>query len=153
MTRDLVEAAREMTWHRAYERASVERYLEQAQAERSRLLGEIEEADRRVAAAQAGAGAPDLMAQARIGSLVLDAHRQLEDAVRENQHAVAAIEAEADVEVARILAAARAEVRSIRQTSWVSEPGVPPDRRRGRRATSRLSRGARGRSLRRGRLL
>jgi len=95
------------------DRACVETFLAEAEAERSRLRLEIGTARQRLLAAEAATEASSLGALARLGALVLAAHRELAEARRVDRAAVAAIEAEAEAEVKRILAAARDVVLAL----------------------------------------
>ena len=121
-------------WQRSYDRASVDRFVAEVEAQRGRLRAEI-------AAAQAAAHA----AAARTGeartsddlvSLVVDAQRQLDTMEREHQEMVSAIQATAEEEAERILTAARAEAEAVRSSAeaisqlvdGIGEPGALPER-------------------------
>jgi hypothetical protein len=103
-----------VTWSAAYDRASVERYLESLDADRTLLEAEIAEAERRTSAARDALAARTAELEAALGAVVLAARSQLERIDREQQEAVAAIRAEAEAEAARIREAARQEAETVR---------------------------------------
>lgn len=99
-----------LVWERTYDRASVESFLAAAEAERAHLLAEIEAARKRLAGSEERKATAILDGQIRLAGLVQAAHRELEEARRENESAVEAILGAADIEAAGILAAAHREV-------------------------------------------
>lgn len=124
MLRERIRLKQEVLWSRSYDRAGVERFLALAETERARRLDEIQAARRRVAAAEARAGAPHIHARARLADMVVAAHLELAEERRTSELAVAAVLDEADAEAARVLAAANDEARSRRDWSW--RTGVDP---------------------------
>jgi hypothetical protein len=101
----------DLVWQRSYERASFERLLAPAQAERERRLADLHEAQRRLDAAGAALTAPNRAGRAL--ALVLSAHRQIVHAQRAHEHAIDTIHGEATAEAERLLAAAQNLVRPL----------------------------------------
>jgi hypothetical protein len=106
-----------LEWYPAYDRASVERYLESLDAERARLQAEIVEAERRTATAKEALAARTAQLEAALGAVVLAARAELDRIERDQQEAVAAIRAEAEAEAARIRQAARLEAETVRDAA------------------------------------
>ena len=106
-----------VTWAPAYDRASVERYLESLDAERARLESEIADADRRTVAAREALTARTSELEAALGAVVLAARSELARIEREQQETVAAIRADAEAEAARIREAARLEAATVRDAA------------------------------------
>jgi hypothetical protein len=107
----------DVQWRPLYERASVERFLADTEAERVRLHGEIEMAKAQRDAARHVLAARQTAAQAELGALVFDAERTmaaLEDAHRE---VVRTVRDAAETEAARVLAAAHHEVEVMREVT------------------------------------
>lgn len=109
MTTDLFRLAGEITWHPSYDRARVEQFLEEAEAESARLLAQIEAARQRIDRAAAAASASTVEARARLGLQVLEAHRELAETRRRNAAQVAKVLGDAEAQAEEILAAARGE--------------------------------------------
>ena len=102
-----------VTWFPAYDRATVERYLESLDDERARLEAEIADAERRTVEAQEALAARTAEVEAALGAVVLAARAELDRIEREQDAAVAAIRAEAEAEAARIREAARLEAAKV----------------------------------------
>ncbi len=106
-----------MSWTPAYDRATVERYLETLDAERSRLEAEIADAERRTVVAREALATRTAELEAALGAVVLAARSELDRIEREQQEAVAAIRADAEAEAARIREAAREEAETVRRAA------------------------------------
>ena len=106
-----------LDWYPAYDRASVERYLESLDVDRARLEAEIADAERRTATAKEALVARTAQLEAALGAVVLAARAELDRIERDQQEAVAAIRAEAEAEAARIREAARLEAETVREAS------------------------------------
>ena len=126
-----------VTWHLAYDRESVERYLAALDRERTRLEDEISEAEQRIASADAARTRRTAEQEAGLGAVVSAARAELDRIERERADAVEAIRAEATAEVARIQEAARVEVEAVRAAASslrdlrpraVSDPAAALDR-------------------------
>ena len=104
-------------WFPSYDRVTVERYLGRLDAERARLEGEIEAADRRTAVARAAIAARTAELEAGLGAVVLAARAEVDRIEQEQAAAVAAIRAEADAEAARIRETARLEAAAVQQAA------------------------------------
>lgn len=121
----------EVRWELAYDRASIDRFAAQVEAERRRLLAEIEAAEARVSIAKSGIAARQAEERVELGSLVLLAQAELAQIEREHHEIVSAIRAAADVEVNRVLDAARAEAAAVRDAAAAMEAvlngGSTPD--------------------------
>jgi len=102
-----------VTWFPAYDRATVERYLESLDEERARLEVEIADAERRHVDAQQALAARTAEVEAALGAVVLAARAELDRIEREEDEAVAAIRAEAQAEATRIREAARLEAAKV----------------------------------------
>lgn len=107
----------EVHWDLAYDRASIDRFTVEVEAERARLLAAIEEAQARAEAAKSGAATRHHSAQAQLGALVLAAQAELAQIEREHHEIVSAIRTNAEAEAARVLAAARAEAAAVRDAA------------------------------------
>jgi cell division septum initiation protein DivIVA len=94
---------------RGYDAAVVERFLDAATEERQRLLGALEAANARIAAARSHLQA-EWELHERIGSVVIQAGRRRRQLEAEAESAVGELLAAADAEADACLAAARAEV-------------------------------------------
>ncbi len=110
-------ASGDFTWRRSYDKASVERYLERAEAERRRLEAEIAHALDRIAVAEEWIAARSTRENARLGAVVVAAHRELARARSENAALIARTAAEAEQEAERIVAAAHADAASLKAAS------------------------------------
>jgi hypothetical protein len=99
-----------LPWEQSYDRATLERFIAEVDAERARLRAEIEVAKARTRAARAGGSVRQAERHEALGALVLAAERELAELEAEHDLMVAEIQAAADAEAARILEAARAEV-------------------------------------------
>ena len=106
-----------VSWTPAYDRATVERYLETLDAERSRLEAEIADAERRTIVAREALATRTAELEAALGAVVLAARSELDRIEREQQEAVAAIRADAEAEAARIREAAREEAETVRRAA------------------------------------
>ena len=105
--------AEALPWRRSYDRTSVERFLADIDAERTRLQRAIEQVRReRVAVA---AGVSDRTAA--LGAAARAAWRELEHIEGEHREIVATIRAAAETESSRILGAAHREVVAIRASA------------------------------------
>jgi hypothetical protein len=100
-------------WFPAYDRATVERYLDSLDDERVRLEAEIADAERRTREAQQALAARTAEVEAALGAVVLAARAELDRIEREQDAAVAAIRAEAQAEASRIRDAARLEAAKV----------------------------------------
>lgn len=92
----------------AYDRQGVERFFEDAFAERRRLLQEIAQAMARIAAAEAALADADSDECYSVES-VLQGQRLLRAEARANERAIEALAAQAEASAARILAAVRTD--------------------------------------------
>lgn len=119
MAQDLCELAEAITWRRSYDRLSVERFLTAAEAERARLLLELEKARR------ASGGADPEGVERQLGARVLAAHREIAKARRHNDQVVAAIIGDAEAEAAVIVRAAALAVRSGRPECGIGVSATP----------------------------
>lgn len=106
----------DLPWQLSYDRASVNRFVAEVEAERARLHEAIEAARARVQQAQAAATARQVEASEELGALVLAAQRELEEMERHHRLVLDAIAAAAEKEVARLLARAGEEAAAVRAT-------------------------------------
>lgn len=104
-------------WQLGYDQASIEKFAAEVEAERARLLHEIDVARSRAAMARGSAATQQSSAQAELGSIVLAAQAELSQIEREHHEVVSAIRATAEAEAARVLAAARAEASAVLQAA------------------------------------
>jgi hypothetical protein len=105
----------DVAWRSSYDRADVDRYLAEVEAEKGRLLAEIRVAEEREAAAQ---GRCQERAEERddlLGSLLLAARAEIDLVDDEHRAAVAAIRAEAEEEAAGIRDRAQIEATAVRE--------------------------------------
>jgi hypothetical protein len=106
-----------VNWFPAYDRASVEGYLDSLDAERARLEAQIADAERRTLAAQEALAERTAEMEAALGAVVLAARSELDRIDREQQETVAAVRAEATAEAARIREAARLEAETVSEAA------------------------------------
>lgn len=100
-------------WRTSYDRASVDRYLADVEAERARLRADIEAAEARAASARALAERHQAADEAQVGALVLATRAEIERIEREHKDAVDAIRSAALEKAARILEVARNDAASV----------------------------------------
>ncbi len=100
-------------WQTTYDRASVDRYLADVEAERARLRADIEAAEARAASARARTERQKAADEAQVGALVLATRAEIERIEREHKDAVDAIRSVALEKAARILEVARNEAASV----------------------------------------
>jgi hypothetical protein len=114
--RDAVGPA-ELRWHRSYERAGIERFVAEVEAERARLRAELDAARAATAAAAARSVAGQAAAQASLGALVIETQRELEAMERAHQETIDGIRSAAAAEATRVLEAAHAEAAAVRSAA------------------------------------
>jgi cell division septum initiation protein DivIVA len=112
--RSLAARPEDLDWQRAYDRASVDRFLEAVERERARLQEGIDAARDGLAAVQAARRASDETVKAEIGGLVFAAREELANLEAEHAKVVAIIRGAAETEATRVIAAAEREVEAIR---------------------------------------
>lgn len=105
-----------------YDRRAVDAYLVQVEAERDRLQGELEAANRRVAAARVQLAEAE-EGQRALGRMLLDAQREVEERRRHGAEAVQAMLHAAEVEALRILAEAGLAPAAL---TGPDQPGLDP---------------------------
>lgn len=106
----------EVAWRPSYDRESVNRYLAEVEAEKSRLLAEIRLAEEREAAAQERYRTKAATERdAVLGALLLAARAETDRVETEHRETVAAIQALADEESATIRDRAQAEAAAVRE--------------------------------------
>lgn len=98
----------DLHWQTTYDRASIERFVAEVDAERARLQSEIDQARSRLGRAQQAQASRRSDLASQLGDLVMDAHRRLVEMERNHQQLIDTIRATAEEEAARILDAARA---------------------------------------------
>lgn len=103
----------ELHWQTTYDRASIERFVTEVDAERARLKSEIDVARNRLGRAQQAQANHRSDLASQLGDLVMDAHRRLVEMERNHQQLIDTIWATAEEEAARILDAARAEAARL----------------------------------------
>lgn len=107
----------DLRWQLSYDRASVERYLAEVEAERARLQGEIDRALARRDAAREEIAAREAAAQAELGALVLATQNELERIEAGHREVLDTIRRAAEAEGERVLAAAHREVDAMRNVT------------------------------------
>ena len=100
-------------WQVAYDRGSVDRFIAEVEAERSRLQGQIETTREHLRQARAAAARQE-DAQAELAARFLAVQEELETIERQHRISLDAIGAEAAQAAARLLAAARKEAEAMR---------------------------------------
>jgi len=115
--RPTLPEATAIVWKRSYDRDSVDRFLAEVEAERTRLLGEIERAAARRDTALEAAAASAAAAIASLGEVVLARSHELAQIEEQHAEIVATIRAAAETEAARILAAAEREVAAMHEST------------------------------------
>jgi len=108
---------RGVAWPGSSDRASIERFLAEVDAERKRLLAEIEAAGRRRAIAEKAALTHERALQSALGAIVVAAHQEILEVEQEHAVSIAALLASADAEVSALLAMARVEAARIQETA------------------------------------
>lgn len=103
----------ELHWQTTYDRASIERFVTEVDAERARLKSEIDVARNRLGRAQQAQANHRSDLASQLGDLVMDAHRRLVEMERNHQQLIDTIWATAEEEATRILDAARAEAARL----------------------------------------
>ena len=96
-----------LSWQRSYDRASVERYLAEAEARSTQLRAQVAEAQQRVERARAALAKREAARSAELAAMVADAHRQLAALEADHAAAVEATHAAAQAHTDRILSEAR----------------------------------------------
>lgn len=125
----------------AYERGTVERFFLDARAERSRLLGDIATARRRIAEARVALAAANDREYSCIRAVV-DAQRALRQEQRAHETTVAAVHAHAEAHAEQLLSDARSRAAATRTARPVAETdGGGAAQRAG---DARLTRGVNG---------
>lgn len=104
-------------WQSSYDKAEVERFLDEVKLERERLEHEIAAVERRIVIATTRAASREKDAQASLGALVLAAQHELAEIEREHAEIVAAIRASAEAEARRLLDAAQTEAAAMREAA------------------------------------
>lgn len=111
---EFAAAGPDIEWQDGYDRASVEQFFAEVEAERGRLTAEIADAQERLQRAQGALEARRLAGHADFTEIVAAAQRELAAVEEEHRELVAAIRKAAVDEAARVLAAARAEAAAVR---------------------------------------
>ena len=114
-------------WQTTYDRASVDRYLSDVEAERARLRADIEAAEARAASARALTERHQAADEARVGALVLATRAEIERIEREHKDAVDAIRSAALEKAARILEVARNDAASVNRAMVSMSKAVGAD--------------------------
>ncbi len=114
----------EVTWKPLYERAAVEKFLSDMEAERAHLAAEIEVAQAQRDAARRVRSTRELEAQAELGALVFTLERQMAELEDSHREVIATIRDAAEAEASRVLAAARREVAAMRDMTATLLPLV-----------------------------
>lgn len=115
-----------LRWQVSYERASVERFVAEVEAERSRLRSQIEESKAEVERAKAAA-ARQAAAQAELAAMVLAIQVETARIEREHRDTLEAIGAAAEEAAVRLLAAGREEAAAMRAAAaFVAETPARP---------------------------
>lgn len=114
---DELTRSEDLHWQISYDRASVDRFVAEVEAERARLQAAIEEARARLRQARAEATARQAEAREELGALVLAAQQELEEIERHHRETLEVIQAAAVEEAARLLIRAREEVAAVRATA------------------------------------
>ncbi|MGH9273320.1 MAG: hypothetical protein ACRDZU_01630 [Acidimicrobiales bacterium] len=113
-----------MRWKLRYERAAVDRFLADTDAERSRLQAEIEVAQAQRDAARRVVAARETEAQATLGAFVFEYEREMAELEVSHHEVITTIRAAAEGEAARVLAAAQREVAAMRDLTVSLTPLV-----------------------------
>ncbi|MCU0311583.1 MAG: hypothetical protein MUE36_11670 [Acidimicrobiales bacterium] len=103
----------DLAWQTTYDRASVEAYLSQVDAERAKLEEQIAAAEARTAAARERADRLKAADESKVAALVLAARAELDRMESEHRAAVDGIRSAALEKAARILEVARAEAATV----------------------------------------
>lgn len=96
-----------LSWQRSYDRASVERYLSEAEARSTQLRAQVAEAQKHMERARAALAKREEARSAELAAMVAEAHRELAALEADHTAAVEATRAAAQAEADRILAEAR----------------------------------------------
>ena len=116
-TQDGTALPDDLEWHVSYDRASIERFLAEVEAERGRLQNEIEMTQARLEQARAAKVVRAATAQTEVAALVLAAQEKLAAIERQHHEVLETIRAAAVEEAARLLAAARTEADEVRNVA------------------------------------
>ena len=108
---DATQPTGDLRWEPAYDRASVEQFLDEAAARRDELRSQLAHAQARVARARAELERREASRSAELASMVADAHRQLAELEVDHDAAVEAAWTAANDEVERIRKSAAAASR------------------------------------------
>jgi hypothetical protein len=113
-----------MGWTLGYERATVDRYLADTEAECARLRSEIEVARAQRDAARQVIAARERDAQAELGALVVEFEREMSELEAAHRAVIQTIRDAAESEAARVRAAAEREVAALREMALTLAPLV-----------------------------
>lgn len=111
-----------LEWRRSYERSAIEKFALEVEVQRERLEAALDEAEARLAAAQAAVAERREAADKVISDLTAAARQELERVEAERDAAVAAIRVEAEEEASRLLDAARRAAASVEQVRRAVDP-------------------------------
>lgn len=103
---DLTGRTGDVEWQTSYDRATVERFLADAAAQRVQLERRLDEARARVDRARGALEQRDAARSAELAAMVAEAHRQLSALESEHRAAVEAVRSRARDDVAHVHAGA-----------------------------------------------
>ena len=104
-------------WRVSYERASVERFIEETERQRRALENEIEATRAQLREAKERAALMSQRSQPELGDLLLAAQQELSEMQRHYRAQIEAVRVAAQTETARVLAAAQMEEAAVRSAT------------------------------------